>query len=60
VEVRIITEPEPHISPRSQGHHCCRALLGNGIGMEDPSSPMEQRGVSVQISKDRKLKEIQF
>lgn len=60
MEVRVTLEPQPHTSPRSQGHHRRRALLGPGIGMEDLSIPMEQEGVNVQLSKNMKFKEIQF
>lgn len=58
MEVRVILELEPQTSPRSQGHHLCKALLGHIMGMEDPSNPMEQGGV--QLSKPVKVKKILF
>lgn len=58
MEVRVILELEPQTSPRSQGHHLCKALLGHIMGMEDPSNPMEQGGV--QVSKPMKVKKILF
>lgn len=53
MEVRVILEPEPHTSPRSQG-------MSHSIGMEDLSTPIEQGVVNVQLSKTMKFKEIQF